>query len=98
MLQTQGGELEAARPRRLEGRNLKEKVVGSVNAVRGVRAERRALVQMGALTAGGMGSLWWESDHPWCDPHRVLKLPLLRINGYEVAQRTSVKSKKKLSE
>lgn len=57
-LQTQGGESEAARPRKLEGRNLKEKVVGSVNAVRGVRAERRALVQLGALTASGMGSLW----------------------------------------
>lgn len=57
VLQTQGGESEAARPRRLEGRNLKEKVVGSINAIRGVRAERRALVQLGALTAGGMGSL-----------------------------------------
>lgn len=64
VLQTQRGELEAARPRRLEGRNLKEKVVGSVNAVQGVRAERRALVQMGALTAGGMASLWWRVISP----------------------------------
>lgn len=38
-----------------ERRNLKWKVVGNANVAQGVRAGRRALVQMGALTARGMG-------------------------------------------
>lgn len=54
----EGGESETTRPRRLERRNLKWKVVGNVNVAQGVRAGRRALVQMGALTARGMESLW----------------------------------------
>ena len=54
----EGRESETTRPRRLESRNLKRKVVGNVNVAQGVKTGRRALVQMGALTARGMGSLW----------------------------------------
>lgn len=54
----EGGESEATRSRRLDAGTSKKKVVGNVNVARGVRAGRRALVQMGALTEGGMGSLW----------------------------------------